>query len=117
MLSHALLRTTSRRIISGASTQGKRAASSQAFRRSEQEARKLLPLAAAATVGAVGLLTANNSRENETKNAQCLFGKGKKETDVEEKFATYWPRNIMILFGPPGLRIISNMNPLCSNLC
>ena len=22
--------------------------------------------------------------------------------EVEDKFATYWPRNIMILFGPPG---------------
>ena len=37
-----------------------------------------------------------------------LFGgrdaveKAVKET--EEKFGNYWPRNIMILFGPPGTR-------------
>lgn len=30
---------------------------------------------------------------------QAFFG-GKAK--VEEKFATYWPRNVMILFGPPG---------------
>jgi hypothetical protein len=22
--------------------------------------------------------------------------------EVEDKFGTYWPRNILILFGPPG---------------
>jgi hypothetical protein len=26
----------------------------------------------------------------------------KKAEEVSNKFATYWPRNIMILFGPPG---------------
>lgn len=42
--------------------------------------------------------------EDETKTAQCLFGKkGTQAKEVEDKFATYWPRNIMILFGPPGM--------------
>jgi adenylate kinase len=31
-----------------------------------------------------------------------LFGFGNKAKDLEDKFATYWPRCIMILFGPPG---------------
>jgi len=43
-------------------------------------------------------------QEDETKTAQCLFGKkGTQAKEVEDKFATYWPRNIMILFGPPGM--------------
>lgn len=41
--------------------------------------------------------------ENNTKTAQCLFGRSNTQVkEVEDKFATYWPRNIMILFGPPG---------------
>ena len=33
-----------------------------------------------------------------------MFGKStaKAVKETEEKFGTYWPRNIMILFGPPG---------------
>lgn len=41
-------------------------------------------------------------REEKTHN---LFGGNKVEKAVkatEEKFGTYWPRNILILFGPPG---------------
>jgi adenylate kinase len=38
-------------------------------------------------------------QENKTQN---LFGSKKAAKAVEEKFGTYWPRNIMILFGPPG---------------
>merc|ERR1719297_163213 len=48
--------------------------------------------------GCFGLLT-TDSREEEAKKAQCFWGSEKK---VESKFSTYWPRNIMILFGPPG---------------
>ena len=102
MISNNLLRTTSRRIVSSA----KRASSSSPRHAikiaSEQEARKILPIMTAATlVCGWGLLTA---RENEeAKSAQCLFGKtGANAKEVEAKFAAYWPRNIMILFGPPG---------------
>lgn len=38
----------------------------------------------------------------ESKNAQCLQSTSTQAKEVEDKFATYWPRNIMILFGPPG---------------
>ncbi|KAL3780782.1 hypothetical protein ACHAW5_004895 [Stephanodiscus triporus] len=102
MICNNLLRTTSRRVVSSA----KRASSSSPRHvikfASDQEARKLLPIMTAATlVCGWGLLTA---RENEeAKSAQCLFGKtGANAKEVEAKFAAYWPRNIMILFGPPG---------------
>jgi len=103
LLSNAILRTASRRIISTASSHTKRAASSSAFKRAaEKETSKLLPILTATTiVGGWGLMT---MQEDETKTAQCLFGKkGTQAKEVEDKFATYWPRNIMILFGPPGM--------------
>jgi len=62
----------------------------------------MLPILAAATTVAGWSIV--SSQENEERSvAQCL-----KKSDamlaqeVENKFATYWPRNIMILFGPPG---------------
>lgn len=42
---------------------------------------------------------------DQTKKTHNLFGIGRVSKAVkesEDKFATYWPRNIMILFGPPG---------------
>lgn len=35
------------------------------------------------------------------KSAKCISKTDSAAAAVEEKFATYWPRNIMILFGPP----------------
>ena len=66
----------------------------------------VLPIMTAATLACGwGLLT---SRENdEPKSAQCLFSRtDTKAKEVEAKFAAYWPRNIMILFGPPGRSIV-----------
>lgn len=108
MLANAVLRTSGRRILSVASAQTKRAASSsRAFSAAEQESRKFHPLLAAATMGAFtlcGLMSADSGEENNaTKSAECLFGRSDTAAkEVEDKFATYWPRNIMILFGPPG---------------
>ena len=102
MLSNTL-RTTSRRIISTASSQTKRAASStsQAFKHSEKNS-NFIPVMAAATMGCFGLMSLYQEDET-TKNAQCLDGKSDSTAkEVEAKFGTYWPRNIMILFGPPG---------------
>ncbi|KAL7553793.1 hypothetical protein ACHAWF_017603 [Thalassiosira exigua] len=103
MFANATLRTAGRRVLSAASSQTTRSASSQAFKRTSQESRKQLVAATMVACGALGLW-ANKSQEEEleTKNAQCLWGSDKKAQAVEEKFATYWPRNIMILFGPPG---------------
>ena len=50
-----------------------------------------------------GLMAVASEEDTATKHTQCLFGKSDaKAKEVELKFATYWPRNIMILFGPPG---------------
>merc|ERR1740139_902674 len=35
---------------------------------------------------------------------------------VEDKFATYWPRNILILFGPPVSIIMFSMHFCCDGL-
>ena len=35
------------------------------------------------------------------KSEKCIAKTDSAAAAVEEKFATYWPRNIMILFGPP----------------
>lgn len=44
----------------------------------------------------------SQEEELESKNAQCLAPTAATAKEMEDKFATYWPRNIMILFGPPG---------------
>lgn len=109
MISSNLLRTASRRLVSSTSSQAKRSSSStrQAIKcASDQEARMVLPIMTAATLACGwGLLTA---RENgESKSAQCLVSRtDTKAKEVEAKFAAYWPRNIMILFGPPGRSIV-----------
>mmetsp|Transcript_8457 Transcript_8457/g.14701 ORF Transcript_8457/g.14701 Transcript_8457/m.14701 type:complete len:329 (-) Transcript_8457:72-1058(-) len=109
MLTNTLLRTSTRRILSTASSQSKRASSSarQAFKQSsEQEAgRNFIPTMAAATMGCFGLMSLMEHNETNSNNntAQCLFGRSNTQAkEVEDKFAMYWPRNIMILFGPPG---------------
>jgi len=59
-----------------------------------------------------GALTSREESENVNKSvAQCLIAKTDvKAAEVEAKFATYWPRNIMILFGPPGMYYEYGMN-------
>mmetsp|Transcript_31739 Transcript_31739/g.58148 ORF Transcript_31739/g.58148 Transcript_31739/m.58148 type:complete len:198 (-) Transcript_31739:609-1202(-) len=107
MISNTLLRTASRRILSAGSSHTKRAASSSrvaAFKQSEQESRKFyLPLTMALCSWGLMQQTLSSEEEMADKNtAQCLFNSDKKAQEVEDKFAAYWPRNIMILFGPPG---------------
>jgi len=61
-----------------------------------------MPFILAGGLAAVGLTQYNN----DSATTKCLLGKSKKVEEavkaVEDKFGTYWPRNIMILFGPPG---------------
>mmetsp|Transcript_7826 Transcript_7826/g.12094 ORF Transcript_7826/g.12094 Transcript_7826/m.12094 type:complete len:425 (+) Transcript_7826:44-1318(+) len=99
---NTVARTATRRVISNAS---RRAAST--LKQGEDEARRaVLPLmAGAATVG--GLYFINQQQQQENNNntsnyAQCLSKADNTAEAVKDKFATYWPRNIMILFGPPG---------------
>lgn len=39
------------------------------------------------------------------KTSNFFWGKSNEQAvkEVEEKFASFWPRNILILFGPPGV--------------
>lgn len=58
-------------------------------------------------LSAVGLVVAVSTQNSytEDKTDCAIFGSRKVEEAIkstEDKFATYWPRNIMILFGPPG---------------
>jgi adenylate kinase len=58
-----------------------------------------MPLA----VAAAGGLALGASQMRSEEKTQCFFSKGDNTAEkLENKFATYWPRNIMILFGPPG---------------
>lgn len=57
---------------------------------------------AVAGASCFGLIAVAYGEDKTTKDTQCLFGNTNAKEEVEEKFATYWPRNIMILFGPPG---------------
>eukprot|EP00574_Skeletonema_japonicum_P007955 CAMPEP_0201738906 /NCGR_PEP_ID=MMETSP0593-20130828/45495_1 /ASSEMBLY_ACC=CAM_ASM_000672 /TAXON_ID=267983 /ORGANISM="Skeletonema japonicum, Strain CCMP2506" /LENGTH=493 /DNA_ID=CAMNT_0048233137 /DNA_START=31 /DNA_END=1512 /DNA_ORIENTATION=+ len=99
---NTVARTATRRVISTAS---RRAASTLRQGEHEASSRALLPLmAVSATVG--GLYFWNQHQDNNnnsTSYAQCL-SKNSNSTaeEIEQKFGTYWPRNIMILFGPPG---------------
>lgn len=102
LFSHAA-RATGRRFASAGSAHTKRLASSSSSQHAfKSSSEKILPIMTAATLCGWGLVTMR-SQEEETKAAQCLFGRtDTKAKEVEDKFATYWPRNIMILFGPPG---------------
>ena len=122
MAGNLLVRSSSRRLVSSVSrTSSSSSTRKQAnvvkctpFASSEQEAsRKLLPIMTAATLlYGWGALTSREESENVNKSvAQCLIAKTDvKAAEVEAKFATYWPRNIMILFGPPGMYYEYGMN-------
>jgi len=76
-----------------------KAANKNAFdgeRRSSQ-----LVAAAGIFVGA-SVLGCSLKKEEKTRNGIIEKLTGNPAKAVEEKFGTYWPRNIMILFGPPG---------------
>lgn len=96
---NTVARTATRRLISNASRS--RAASTLRQCGEYEASRAVLPLVAvSATVGGLYFLNTTNNNSNNTAYTQCLSNNTAEE--VEDKFATYWPRNIMILFGPPG---------------
>jgi adenylate kinase len=98
MFLNTVSRTATRRVVSNAS----RRAAFTTLRQGEEETRRaVLPLiAAATTVGGLGYVTLNQQQQDN--KALCISKTENTAAAVEEKFATYWPRNIMILFGPPG---------------
>ena len=99
MFLNTVSRTATRRVVSNAS---RRAAFTTWRQQGEEETRRaVLPLiAAATTVGGLGYVTLNQQQQDN--KALCISKTENTAAAVEEKFATYWPRNIMILFGPPG---------------
>lgn len=65
--------------------------------------RELLPLMTVAGLA----LAATTMQKDKTKNDDNKYSHMSKETEkqvnaLNAKFSTYWPRNILILFGPPG---------------
>ncbi|CAB9513378.1 Adenylate kinase (Fragment) [Seminavis robusta] len=78
------------------------AAKTMAQQSSSNSSRLVAPFMAAA--GLAVAATMIQQRENKTHN--LIFGNSdavqKAVKEVEDKFGTYWPRNILILFGPPG---------------
>ena len=94
MTMNTIARTATRRVISNASRRNV-----STLRQGENDTRRaIVPLmAVSATVGGLGYFL---QQQDNKSYSQCLS----KETTAEavnDKFATYWPRNIMILFGPP----------------
>lgn len=89
----------SRRVLLAGSASYRRAASTNAFRHNskEQKLHKILPYFSAAAL-AVGAIQLNSNKSTATEGASVEEA----VKAVEEKFAVYWPRNIIILFGPPG---------------
>mmetsp|Transcript_18722 Transcript_18722/g.54052 ORF Transcript_18722/g.54052 Transcript_18722/m.54052 type:complete len:320 (-) Transcript_18722:451-1410(-) len=101
-VSTSALRVASRRAASASvrrmasTTSAKQASSNEQFRA------RALPVLAAA-----GLAIGASQLGKEEDKSQCLFGRQSTKVEeavksTEDKFANYWPRNIMILFGPPG---------------
>lgn len=98
--SSSALRFATRRITSNSIRSISSASKANKSRFNEEYLRKTLPLlfAGSVAIGATQLV-----KEDETK-CGVFGGKSVSQAvkETEDKFATYWPRNIMILFGPPG---------------
>lgn len=88
-------RRTAQRVLSRASSSSSVVASASCASTASES--KYI-IAAATTVAALGFTAYNNNVNNNTQNTTACDA----ASDVQEKFGAYWPRNIMILFGPPG---------------
>lgn len=105
MLVNTLARASRRKLTSAASYRATKnagfASASRAYKHAGAGSEKILPVLTAASC--FGLMALASEENGKTKNTQCLFGKSDaKAKEVEQKFADFWPRNILILFGPPG---------------
>lgn len=94
MLSGFATRVVARRVVST----GARAASTRSAATSADARTSMMPL----MVAAAGGLALGASQMRSEEKTQCLSKTDSAAQAMENKFATYWPRNIMILFGPPG---------------
>jgi len=96
MFASSAVRAASRRVV----------ASSTRRQFSSATAKTASSRSAAPMIAAAGLATAAFVVQQSKDKTYNLFGGGdavqKAVADAEDKFGNYWPRNIMILFGPPG---------------
>jgi len=99
MLLSSTARLAARRVVSTAAFRSSARTATTRSAASADSRSSIIPLAVVAAAGGLAL---GASRMREEEKTQCLFGTGSNTEAIEEKFATYWPRNIMILFGPPG---------------
>jgi len=88
LASHRLLVPSSRRSLSSSAANQFR---QKAQANNEENIRRILPYLSVAAL-AVGTIHLSKKESTAAENKE----------KVEEKFATYWPQNVMILFGPPG---------------
>uniref|UniRef100_A0A7S1Z3M2 Adenylate kinase active site lid domain-containing protein n=1 Tax=Trieres chinensis TaxID=1514140 RepID=A0A7S1Z3M2_TRICV len=106
----ALLRAAAAAAPRGASRSSVRSVSTAAAKSSssssQQQRAAAIPVLAAAAMAVGAYRWTEDEKERNDAAAQCFFGGSAKVEqavkETEDKFATYWPRNIMILFGPPG---------------
>jgi adenylate kinase len=95
-LTSRAVRLGSRRIAAGSS----RAFTSAAQASAKNDIRQLAPLLAAAGLAVAGTAL---YREDTTHNFLGTFQRAEDAVaEVKDKFGTFWPRNILILFGAPG---------------
>lgn len=98
MFASSAVRAASRRVV----TSSTRRQFSSATAKTASSA----PRSAAPMLTAAGLATAAFVVQQSQDKTYNFFGGGdavqKAVKEAEDKFGTYWPRNIMILFGPPG---------------
>ena len=107
MFASSAVRAASRQVVASSvrrqfsSVAAKTVVKQTAGSSSSSSARAAAPFLAAA--GLAVTATMLQKREERTFN---LFGGSdavqKAVKEVEDKFGSYWPRNILILFGPPG---------------
>lgn len=89
--------TAARRLTTtGVRSVGARCLSTSAKTASRSMNKNAMPFLFAGGLTAFGL-----TQYNQSQSAQCDTAAGDDSKTVENKFATYWPRNILILFGPP----------------
>jgi len=99
--------TTSTRSVSSASSSTATKVVKEGSSRyaNEEYLRKALPLLLASGVAIVGASQLSSNNETSTTTLCRSKSSNKVEAAIQQtkdKFAKYWPRNIMILFGPPG---------------
>jgi len=92
-----------RRLLTAIGNKSSRCVSAQAFKTfSKVNHAGYFPLLAGAAAAGVVITQFGLEEQSATTTVCEAVTKNLSADEVEEKFATYWPRVVMILFGPPG---------------